>query len=269
MIVTCPNCTTRFLVPDDAIGTTGRRVKCGACGHLWLAVPDRDDDEAAFYLDPDPSAEDGADTVASPPSAPASAPAPAPEASDDAADTGSGADITAQRTNLPAVIEPRRSFVLWGWVAFGLLVAALIAGIMLGRGLITERFPQTAPLYQRLDALVGSGATGSAEPAPRLEIGGLQSRTGENSDGDPVVIVSGSISNPSAQTINVPPLRADIMDADGNLLQSWGFSVRSRRLAPEAEITFEQAFINPPAGGVRLAVVFDVGDSRDTGDAAP
>ncbi len=36
MIVSCPNCATGFNLPDSALGATGRKVRCAACGHVWL-----------------------------------------------------------------------------------------------------------------------------------------------------------------------------------------------------------------------------------------
>lgn len=35
MIVTCPNCTAKFLVADHLIPPAGRIVRCGSCKHLW------------------------------------------------------------------------------------------------------------------------------------------------------------------------------------------------------------------------------------------
>ena len=66
MIIACPACATRYVVPDSAIGVDGRTVRCAKCRHSWF----QDGPE----LPPRPSAP----VPAPPPSAPVSAPTPEP-----------------------------------------------------------------------------------------------------------------------------------------------------------------------------------------------
>jgi predicted Zn finger-like uncharacterized protein len=121
MIVTCPACSTRYLVDPRALGSAGRVVRCARCTKTWHQTPPED---LPRSLDR-PLADVAPTLVASPP-------------------------------QLPAL--PRRRGVrlaTFGWAAFlFIVVSAFIAGIA-ARDQVVAAWPPAARLY----AMVGLPAT--------------------------------------------------------------------------------------------------------------
>lgn len=118
MILQCSNCGSRFQVEAEAIGITGRRVRCGRCRHEWWA-----------RAMPEPVAR----TPAIEP--PSDVPRPIPPGS-----------------NLPALREApwRRRARRFGWALFVLMVASIVAAAV-----SRERIILAYPASERIFAAFG------------------------------------------------------------------------------------------------------------------
>ena len=73
MIIACPACATRYVVPDSAIGVDGRTVRCAKCRHSWF----QDGPDVAAPLAPQAVAPERAEAAAAVP-APVTIPEPPP-----------------------------------------------------------------------------------------------------------------------------------------------------------------------------------------------
>lgn len=78
--IECPNCGTRYQVPEDALGPDGRDVACSHCHHVWLAFPVPPAALPPILPDPEPEPR-GVESPAAMPEPPMGRREPAVEAS--------------------------------------------------------------------------------------------------------------------------------------------------------------------------------------------
>jgi len=222
MILTCPQCSTRYLVDARALGVTGRTVRCANCAHTWHQAPS----EEAL---PPP------DVLRAP--APEEVPTPVLSASPG----------PSTRTQLPALSPERRRRSMLGPLAFAVTLLAIIgAGAWFTKDLAAARWPGLVPYYRMIGFPVETSAeTGFEIRDPTTTL-----------DADNGIVIKGDVVNVSGYERRVPRLRATLLDRDKHPLQSWSFTISDDRLAPNASIPFRTSIAqpNPDATDVEITV---------------
>jgi predicted Zn finger-like uncharacterized protein len=232
MILSCPACKTRYVVPDSAVGPSGRQVRCASCRHSWLQPPPS----------PRTSAEWQAPAAAAPPPPPplrepaptrpaASVLGPSPAAEPENYDAFAHEPPFRPRRN------PARMWTIVAIVAAVLMLAATAAVYSFG-------LPELGVDI----ALPGRGAT-----PLKLE---FQAENRTLASGNALLTVTGRITNPTQSVQRVPQLRAEVRDSAGKAVYSWSISPPVSELQPGQSATFNSAETDVPANGTKLHLGF-------------
>ena len=272
MIIACPACTTRYVVPDSAIGAEGRTVRCAKCRHSWFqdgpvldlaevaAAPAAAEATTAPPPSPPPApsfegpvaeepaagyAEEGpADALAEPPSweeppAPTvveTAPTPEPEAQD------YGEEVS--QFDYAPPFSPRRN-MLKVWTAAAALFAVLALGTVAAVSYwgLPEWVPISRPIF------------GMAQPDLRLDFPKDKQERRTLPNGTEYFGASGTVKNIGRETQSVPSILIVLSDARDRIVYSWEIPPPKSRLAPGETMTINEAVTDVP----RSAKYADIG----------
>ncbi|MBA3511235.1 hypothetical protein, partial [Sphingomonas sp.] len=132
---------------------------------------------------------------------------------------------------------PRSRSPLLTVLLVALLIAALAAAFW---------FLAPAEWKQRI-GIAGAGET-------PLQLMMTHSDRQKLASGNELLAVSGRVINPTDENQDVPPIRAQLRSATGELVYSWTIAPPARTLPPGASATFNSAEVNVPAGGDELTI---------------
>jgi predicted Zn finger-like uncharacterized protein len=228
MILTCPACKARYVVPDSAVGPTGRQVRCASCKHSWFQGPAQE-----------PEAEQPQRQFRPVPVAPAARDRETGTAAPPTRRSHEGVREEVERYASEQPVE-RRKRGYGFWTIAGIVLAVLI----LAAAAAAVRF-----------GVPGLEGRSAAQQAGSLNLDYSAERRAMAS-GNELLTVTGTIENPGDKELPVPPIQAELRDAQGRVVYAWQISPPVAVLPPRQSVSFNSAEVDVPRGARDLSLGF-------------
>ena len=228
MILTCPQCATRYFVREGSIPEDGRNVRCASCANMWRATA------ADLTVDLSELSQEDVYSDASPPPPPVVQEPPLP--------TRIREKAKAERRTREAMTAG----VVWAVLCAGF--ALVLVGAVLFRVQVVRIFPATAGAYAAVRLPVNP--TG-------LSLEQVQGGTGL-SDGRPSMIISGMERNVETEYRPPAPIRVALFDKAGRRVKEQVSQVEGAPLQPGETRAFTVRIFDPPIDVAEFQVEFSL-----------
>ncbi len=291
MILTCPECGTKYVVKDGAIPDGGRKVRCAACKHSWHQDPEGVADSgtpvatmATVPVPDEPAVTDGNDTVAA---VLEQEPVPVTDTisfgaiDQEISETVETDPAFAEPVSVPTQTTETGVDRDWEKVDTGSAWDTPQPAPTVDSE--TEDFQTFAdddgdddgttrrrwPLVLGTILLLAAAAVafwflapssmkqqvGLARGSSPLKVMNTSNDRQSLESGGDLLTVSGRIINPTRTSQPVPPLRAELLDeSKSKVIHSWMISPPVDTLSPNESSTFHSAEMGVPEGGKFLRV---------------
>lgn len=208
MIITCPECKTRYMIKSEKLGLDPKSVRCAKCKHQWMVNPSPLNQDLTKEKPP------------LPPIARLDSPS-----------------LENQQKELNAKIK-KRNFIISSFFVI-LILGTLISSVVL-KNKIMATYPSLIPVYE----MIGFTAPSVNNKFSGLEITDIERHQDTTADMT-VLSFSGKIKNLSDVEVPVPNVKVQLFDEDGILLDEWTAQPEHKTLKTGEVTTWICRFYDP------------------------
>lgn len=214
MILTCPQCATRYLLPAHTLAPEGRRVKCSSCAEVWFQLPDESEIETVRH--------------------------------EKFEDIPQGVRPIPDGSNLPTLapeeeegpVDKRSRFL--GFAAAAAVCVAIFAALLAFQPQVTVKYPFSKTFYKMLGYEF-------AAPGANLTFDALVAEAAPDSAGEKISI-TGKIVNATQVDEQVPMIEAQMQNEAGEVLERWVIRPPAPAVTAQGDVSFSTDYLYATPG---------------------
>jgi predicted Zn finger-like uncharacterized protein len=250
MILTCPQCAIRYLLPAIALSPEGRHVKCSECDEIWFEMPDAR--ELAEYQRS--GREIRPEDIEMRPIPEGEAYEGNAEHDEDDSDADSRWDESTREHDIPEGVKPKlekdeapsfASFLseapppqmeplrakMGGYGAAACVFLVILTVLLTAHSTILMAWPASASLYKAFGITI-------AVPGEGIVFDKLVAQAVSTSEGREMITLEGQLINLTRNELSIPAIEASLRTADGKSLEVWPVEIEESSLAAEGVLSF-------------------------------